>query len=318
MGNDFSPSVFSFPEGIKEQTAPGFTGSVFINNNSYSGCDIKVLVHIYDDGKISKSQKQQLETQLEEALQSLYQAQKDASELLSEMPDCKQGTDVLSRKTRLYTQTRSRISILAELVQSLQDRLVLVVKDPPKSSTKVLAECQTLSLSTFRDKQAVRACGSVYPKGFCRSQREIAGSLIFTVFNQHVFYELMEAHVSDFDGVAYTSAVMDQLPPLDIIVSFANEYGHLSRMEIYGVEFVSDGMTMSIEDILTENVCNYVARDYNPMRAVAEREIDKASQQLQSWMGMSASNLLLEEDYKIYKNASSPWERMNQRRNPYA
>ena len=316
MAND-SPSVFSFPEGIKDQTAPGFTGSVFINNNSYSGCDIKVLVHIYDDGKISKGEKQRLETQLDEALKNLQSAQQEASQLMSGMSDYKQGTDVLTRKNKLYTRARSRMSILAEIVQSLQDRLVLVAKDPPKSSTKVLAECQTLSLSTFRDKQAVRACGSVYPKGFIRSQREIAGSLIFTVFNQHVFYELLEAHVSDFDGVKYTSAVMDQLPPLDIIVTFANEYGHLSRMEIYGVEFVSDGMTMSIEDILTENVCNYVARDYNPMRAVATREIDKVSQQLQASMGMKASDLLLEEDYKIYKNANSPFERFNQRRNPF-
>jgi hypothetical protein len=316
MAND-SPSVFSFPEGIKDQTAPGFTGSVFINNNSYSGCDIKVLVHIYDDGKISKGQKQLLESQLNEALTNLQQAQRDASDLITDIPNYKQGTDVLARKTRLYNQRRSRISILQEIVQSLQDRLVLVAKDPPKSSTKVLAECQTLSLSTFRDKQAVRACGSVYPRGFTRGPREIAGSLIFTVFNQHVFYELLEAHISDFDGVTYTSAVMDQLPPLDIIISFANEYGHLSRMEIYGVEFVSDGMTMSIEDILTENVCNYVARDYNPMRAVATREIDKVSQQMQASMGMKASDLLLEEDYKIYKDASNPWEKFNNRRNPF-
>jgi hypothetical protein len=316
MSSD-SPSLFSFPEGIKDQTAPGFTGSVFINNNSYSGCDIKVLVHIYDDGKISKGQKESLEKQLDETLKSLQQAQRDASELISEIPEYKQGTDALTRKTRVYNQTRSRISILSEVVQSIQDRLRLVARDAPKSSTKVLAECQTLSLSTFRDKQAVRACGSVYPKGFIRSQREIAGSLIFTVFNQHVFYDLMEAHISDFDGTTYTSAVMDQLPPLDIIIAFANEYGHLSRMEIYGVEFVSDGMTMSIEDILTENVCNYVARDYNPMRAVAAREIDKVSQQLQASMSMRASDLLLEEDYKIYKNASSPFQRLNNRRNPF-
>jgi len=312
-----SPSVFSFPEGIKDQTAPGFTGSVFINNNSYSGCDIKVLAHIYDDGKISKSQQQLLEKQLEQALTELYEAQKSASKLISGMSGYKQGTDVLTNKTRSYTKTRSRISVLSERVQSCQDRLRLIVQNPPKSSTKVLAECQTLSLSTFRDKQAVRSCGSVYPRGFTRGPREIGGSLIFTMFNQHVFYDLMEAHVSDFDGVRYTSAVMDQLPPLDIIISFANEYGHLSRMEIYGVEFISDGITMSIEDILTENVCNYVARDYDPMRAVAARQIDKVSQELQATMCMKASDLLLEEDYQLYKNASSPFEKFNNRRNPF-
>lgn len=134
------------------------------------------------------------------------------------------------------------------------------------STTIVLATLQTLSLQTHREKNAVRALGSSYPKGYTRGPRTIAGSMIFTMFNEHALARLVRSMSGK--GSIYgerdneiSSLIVDQLPPIDLTIVIANEYGQLSQMGIYGVEFMNDGMTMSVEDILTEEVCQFVARD---------------------------------------------------------
>lgn len=138
-------------------------------------------------------------------------------------------------------------------------------------TTKVLAELQTISISTYREKTPVRACGNVGVKGYARGTRTVAGSMIFTIFDRNVLFELLETSSYDADD-QFQSAIKDQLPPMDLTISFANEYGALSRMSLYGVEFVSEGQTMSIEDIILEDVCQFVARDVDPMTPVVNAQ----------------------------------------------
>ncbi len=136
---------------------------------------------------------------------------------------------------------------------------------------KPLAEIQTISISTYREKTPVRAIGSVGVKGYTRGPRTVAGSIIFTVFDRNVLFELMDISRFDADD-QFQAAIKDQLPPLDLTIQFANEYGALSRMGLYGVEFVSEGQTISIEDILLEDVVQFVARDVDPMTPVLNKE----------------------------------------------
>jgi hypothetical protein len=91
--------------------------------------------------------------------------------------------------------------------------------------------------------------------------------MIFTVFDKNVLFELLETSQYDADD-QFRAAIKDQLPPIDLTIAFANEYGALSRMSLYGLEFVSEGQTMSIEDIILEDVCQFVARDVDPMTPV--------------------------------------------------
>lgn len=134
-------------------------------------------------------------------------------------------------------------------------------------NTKVLAELQTISISSFREKSPVRALGNAGVKGYTRGTRTVAGSMIFTVFDRNVLFSLLESSHFDADD-NFRSAIKDQLPPIDITILFANEAGALSRMGLYGVEFVSEAQTMSIEDIILEDVCQFVARDVDPMTPV--------------------------------------------------
>lgn len=129
----------------------------------------------------------------------------------------------------------------------------------------ILADIQTLSYSIYREKYPVRALGYGYPKSFCRGPRTISGSMIFTLFDKQILHEVMQRVKPDTQSDLST-VLIDQLPRFDITMTFSNEYGSASSMIIHGVEIISEGTTMSIEDLLTENVVEYLAQDISPMK----------------------------------------------------
>jgi hypothetical protein len=51
----------------------------------------------------------------------------------------------------------------------------------------------------------------------------------------------------------------DQLPPFDIVLTAANEYGALALMKILGVELMNSGYGVSIDDIVSEHSYTFVA-----------------------------------------------------------
>lgn len=67
-----------------------------------------------------------------------------------------------------------------------------------------------------------------------------------------------------YDKVLAQAWYADQVPPFDILITAANEYGHLSRMEIRGVEILNTGSGMSVDDITTDQSCTFVARSIIP------------------------------------------------------
>lgn len=148
------------------------------------------------------------------------------------------------------------------------------------STTLVLSSLQTISIQSHREKFAVRALGTNYAKGYTRGPRTIAGSMIFTIFEEHPLKKLIRAIASSSRGDAsrfrrygemddeVSLAIPDMLPPIDLTIVFANEYGNLSKKSIYGVEFINDGVTFSIEDMLSEQVLNFVARDVDIMTSL--------------------------------------------------
>lgn len=53
---------------------------------------------------------------------------------------------------------------------------------------------------------------------------------------------------------------VDQIPPFDVTLAAANEYGALAVMKIAGVELLNEGYGVSIDDIVSEKQHTYVAR----------------------------------------------------------
>ncbi len=128
-----------------------------------------------------------------------------------------------------------------------------------------LAEIQTISYSIHRENSPVRTLGHVNPRGFVKGGRTIAGSIIFTVFNEYAFYRIKEyRHIMAETGLFF-APLADMLPPFDIVLTFFNEYGLGSKMKIYGVTIVDEGQTMSVDDLITEQTYTFMARGIQPM-----------------------------------------------------
>jgi len=53
----------------------------------------------------------------------------------------------------------------------------------------------------------------------------------------------------------------DQIPPFDITLAAANEYGDLAVARIFGVEFLNEGWGISVDDLVSEKQYTYLARD---------------------------------------------------------
>lgn len=128
----------------------------------------------------------------------------------------------------------------------------------------VLGSIQTLSYSIYQKKAPVRVLGNMNAKDWVFGPRTIAGSLVFAVFNKHWIMNIYD-QLKEKAGMENWHFITDEIPPFDITISFANEYGYDSRMALYGVRIMNEGQVMSTNDIYIENTYQFVASDIELM-----------------------------------------------------
>lgn len=174
---------------------------------------------------------------------------------------------------------------------------------------KVIGELQGVSYSVTREKAPIYTMGSADPRSFSRGKRGIAGTLIFTVFDRSALLESFKnmddrsgwffAHDTDVnkhnsedakgsqvwqdvntDNSWQAAWYPDQIPPFDIVLTAANEYGQVAQMSIRGCEILNEGSGMSIDDIVTEQQMTFVAREVQPWKA-SQADVTSTS----SWAG---------------------------------
>jgi hypothetical protein len=164
-----------------------------------------------------------------------------------------------------------------------------------------------ISFSTTREKAPIYVMGSVDAVAFGRGKRGHAGSLIFTNFDRHALYDIMEGSYLDKNegsssryqyykkqtdipaggrsrllGTLQLDALSalgsskdianysDQIPPFTISLTSMNEYGNISAMHILGVELINEGSGVSIDDIVTETQMTFVARAIVGWRPISQ------------------------------------------------
>ena len=126
----------------------------------------------------------------------------------------------------------------------------------------------TISYSMFRNKKPVINIGRTNINGITRGSRIYAGTMIFTLINQHWLRELCEQpEVAAWLG-KYDELKADELPLFDIMIISANEYGNWCEMFIYGIDVTDEAQTVSVEDLFTENTLSFVARDVSTFQMV--------------------------------------------------
>ena len=179
-----------------------------------------------------------------------------------------------------------------------------------------IGDLQTVSYSIHRENSPIRTLGHSNVRGFVKGSRTIAGSLIFTVFNEYSWYKIEEYknYLSRTNG--FFAPLADMLPPFDIVFTFFNEYGNASKMKIYGVTIVDEGQTMSVDDIITEQTYTFMARGIQPitqminekdMTKLGAKEAERSAQRNRNIFGDSTEGLpvttlytnFIEEIYRV-------------------
>lgn len=161
-----------------------------------------------------------------------------------------------------------------------------------------------ITWSVTREKAPIYTMGSANPRSFSRGKRGIAGSCIFTMFDRPSLYEMLkQALVNKDDSARYWTRssntlpnagndvlhhrgilpvaeqaldvvsafpyYADQIPPFDVSITFANEYGQSAVRNVYGVEILNEGSGASMDDVVIEETMTYVAREIGPMVATS-------------------------------------------------
>ncbi len=186
-------------------------------------------------------------------------------------------------------------------------------------ASKVVAELQAISYSITREKAPVYTMGSADPRSFSRGKRGIAGTLVFIMFDRHALLStlggmspdgglLFQSDIDDIrpdyrtgdlagtpqavqnsessldSGIASDQALasawyVDQIPPFDVTLAAANEYGALSSMRIFGVELLNEGYGVSIDDIVSEQQFTYIARSIIGWTPIPSRALEDIARQ---------------------------------------
>ena len=168
---------------------------------------------------------------------------------------------------------------------------------------EIMASLQGLSYVIQREKGPVYTMGQASPRSFSRGKRGIAGTMVTMMFDQHFVLsspimnqkfianksEIMPnvADINDISSLADLGSIdpsftgtgvttlsdsyvlsaawyVDQIPPFDIVVVGATEYGASASMRIYGVEIMNEGSGFSVDNMTIENQMSYVAREIMP------------------------------------------------------
>jgi len=172
----------------------------------------------------------------------------------------------------------------------------------------LLGNLNGISFSTTREKAPIYVMGSVDAVSFGRGKRGHAGSLIFTNFDRHAMYDIMEGRIfggndsakqrywyyqkrtdvpaggrstligktfNDLTSLGIQKApanYSDQIPPFTITLTALNEYGNVSVMHLLGVELINEGSGISIDDIVTETQMTFVARGILGWRPITDNK----------------------------------------------
>jgi hypothetical protein len=162
---------------------------------------------------------------------------------------------------------------------------------------RIFGNLQAVSYAVQREIAPVYVMGHKDPVSFAKNKRGISGSLVFIVFDRHALLTALkkDMNVSGSGSVMDDAArkafaggddstsitlydnllgiaqqditYSDQIPPFDITITMVNEEGKMSGLQILGVQILNEGLGMSIDDVVLEQACTFIAREVKPLRS---------------------------------------------------
>lgn len=153
-----------------------------------------------------------------------------------------------------------------------------------------LTQMATISVSIHEAKSPVRRIGERGVSGYTRGIRTIAGTIVFLIIEDHPLRMLAAkdpANIysnligwsrdlqtkgigSGYGEIRFDNKISTLISPMNIMLRYQTEIakGGVANagasMMLEGVEFVNEGIVTSVNDMVTEVVCQFVAQDIRP------------------------------------------------------
>ena len=167
-----------------------------------------------------------------------------------------------------------------------------------------LNQMATISVSIHEAKSPVRRIGERGVSGYTRGIRTIAGTIVFLIIEDHplrmlaakdpanIYQELIgwsrdlttKGMGSGYGKIRFDNKISTLISPMNIMLRYQTEMARNGvgdaggSMILEGVEFVNEGIVTSVNDMVTEVVCQFVAQDIRPFtdlnRATSKEVID--------------------------------------------
>jgi len=179
-------------------------------------------------------------------------------------------------------------------------------EDDHKARLLHLGSALSLSYSVYREKSPVFNCGSHLIDGFSIANKYVAGSLITTMNTEDEFANylnfietrgnessLTQEYQNAIGIKEYHTYMRDDLISFNIHAIFTSEYTNkIKRIVIYDATFLNNGQVMSVDDLITENTHQYIARD------ISEQEDIGASTYGVSYQNLESASSILEKSLR--------------------
>ena len=266
-------------ENFKHYSSPGFSGS-------------DILMYIYPTSEeLSLAFTPNIAKEVQDAFSSIYV---DGAETYdsSETREKYKKHLVSSGKidcSLLRTNEGTLVDDSSSFLEMASDSNYIVRNESPNTRSlgaTPIASLASFSYSSFREKIAVRTIGRVFPKGYTRGPRTVAGTMVFNVLDKHELYSIFPGYV-----------LLDQIPPFHIMLTFKNESGKLSSMFLFNVEMSTESQQMSVDDLIVRNSTNFYATDFLAMESVPLQKGEQVAGHLISGARSDTKKLLEKIDF---------------------
>jgi len=132
-----------------------------------------------------------------------------------------------------------------------------------------LKALSTISIQVNEQKSPVRRLGRQHATGFTRSIKTVAGTMVFVILNDHPLKGLIangnlylnSRHVLNDINQKYQST---NILPFNLKLIYQTEHStnNTAEINVYGIEIISQSIVTSSNDMVTEMVIQFLAKDY--------------------------------------------------------
>jgi hypothetical protein len=132
-----------------------------------------------------------------------------------------------------------------------------------------LKALSTISIQVNEQKSPVRRLGRQHVTSFTRSIKTVAGTMVFVILNDHPLKGLIangnlylnSRHVLNDINQKYQST---NILPFNLKLIYQTEHAtnNTAEINVYGIEVISQSIVTSSNDMVTEMVIQFLAKDY--------------------------------------------------------